>query len=64
VYDDGARLDVTPRPDVVVRVFILLKVTEGEIFRWEEARDTSLTGVNWKGVVGVEDTVGRPGNPS
>ncbi|KAK0492942.1 hypothetical protein EDD18DRAFT_1357324 [Armillaria luteobubalina] len=55
-YENAAPLDVEPKPDVVIRVFMLFKrVCEDELDEWagglsRASKDTEL----WKGIVGVD----------
>ncbi|KAK0219259.1 hypothetical protein IW262DRAFT_1274103 [Armillaria fumosa] len=55
-YENAAPLDIEPKPDVIIRVFMLFKrVCEDELNEWEGAlsrasKDTEL----WKGIVGVD----------
>jgi len=63
-YEQAAKLDVTPVPDVVTRVFMLFRgIREGEIDEWRAAgNDENLKPEEWKDVVGVD--VERASNKS
>jgi hypothetical protein len=51
-YEKSARLNVTPRPDVVTRVFMLFKGVGREE---ENSFEIKTQDVNWRNVVGVKD---------
>ncbi|KAG8976286.1 hypothetical protein FRC05_004202 [Tulasnella sp. 425] len=57
-FEASAPLDISPKPDVVTRVFMLFEgIPTDRLADWEEARERSLEDVNfWKDVVGVEDS--------
>ncbi|KAK0435428.1 hypothetical protein EV421DRAFT_2061770 [Armillaria borealis] len=55
-YEHAAPLDVEPKPDVVIRVFMLFKrVCEDELNEWEGALSRASEDADlWKGIVGVD----------
>lgn len=63
-YEQAARLDVLPAPDVVTRIFMLFKgVPDDETVDWPTAKAKAASGVDWwQDVVGVN--IGRALDPS
>jgi hypothetical protein len=55
-YEQAARLDVTPAPEVVTRVFLLFGGVDSANEGWSEACNRAEN-VDWKKVVGVRDEV-------
>ncbi|KAG9021165.1 hypothetical protein FS837_007510, partial [Tulasnella sp. UAMH 9824] len=57
-YEASAPLEISPRPDIVTRVYMLFQgIAQGELDRWQEAQERSLEGVDiWKAIVGVDET--------
>jgi hypothetical protein len=58
VYEKAAPLEVSPRPDVTVRIFMLFKgLKEDEVQQcWGAAVGAAQGDVNfWRSVVGVDD---------
>ena len=55
-YEQAAKLDVTPAPDVVTRVFMLFRgVCEDEVNEWKAAgNDEIFKPEEWKDLVGVD----------
>jgi hypothetical protein len=53
-YEQAARLDVTPVPEVVTRVFLLFGGVDSTNEMWSEACSRAKS-VDWKKVVGVRD---------
>ncbi len=55
-YEHAAPLDIEPKPDVVIRVFMLFKrVCEDELDEWEGALSRASEDAElWKGIVGVD----------
>ncbi|THU78752.1 hypothetical protein K435DRAFT_769209 [Dendrothele bispora CBS 962.96] len=55
-YERAAPLDVTPKPDVVARVFMLFRgIPEDEIDEWSSASERAAEGVErWQDIVGVD----------
>jgi hypothetical protein len=56
MYSKAAPLDISPRPDIVARVFMLLqKVDLDQLDNWADAVSTTKEDVGfWRDVVGVE----------
>ncbi|KAG8943354.1 hypothetical protein FRC04_002910 [Tulasnella sp. 424] len=56
-FEQAAPLDITPRPDVVTRIFMLFRrVKAGDVEKWQEARDRASESPElWKQAVGVEE---------
>jgi hypothetical protein len=55
-YEQAARLDVTPAPEVITRVFLLFGGVDSANEGWSEACNRAEN-VDWKKVVGVRDEV-------
>ncbi|KAG8952355.1 hypothetical protein FRC04_004783 [Tulasnella sp. 424] len=57
-FEASAPLNISPKPDVVTRLFMLFEgIQTDQLADWEEARERSLEDVNlWKAIVGVEDS--------
>ncbi|PBK81571.1 hypothetical protein ARMGADRAFT_1048796 [Armillaria gallica] len=55
-YEHAAPLDIEPKPDVVIRVFMLFKgVCEDDLDEWEGALSRASEDAElWKGIVGVD----------
>ena len=55
-YERAAPLDVTPRPDVITRVFMLFKgLSEDMLDEWAGARARADEDVvKWQGIVGAD----------
>ncbi|KAK2465875.1 hypothetical protein APHAL10511_001516 [Amanita phalloides] len=62
-YESAARLDITPRPDVVTRVFMLFRgVSSRDLAVWAEAerRTDDMHITQWRTIVGVDvERMGR-----
>lgn len=58
-YEKAAQLDVSPRPDVVTRVFMLFGGVEKKDTAWNEAR-VRVKDIEWRQVVGVKDEADDP----
>ncbi|KAK2465888.1 hypothetical protein APHAL10511_001529 [Amanita phalloides] len=62
-YESAARLDITPRPDVVTRVFMLFRgVPSRDLAVWAEAerRTDDMHITHWRTIVGVDvERMGR-----
>jgi hypothetical protein len=56
MYSKAAPLDISPRPDIVTRVFMLFqKVDLDQLDNWADAVSTTKEDVGfWRDVVGVE----------
>lgn len=56
-YEKAAPLDISPKPDIVTRVFMLFQgVPETELSNWKEAEERAKEDVSlWKDVVGVDE---------
>ncbi|KAK2462516.1 hypothetical protein APHAL10511_005486 [Amanita phalloides] len=56
-YEAAARLDITPKPDVVMRVFMLFRGVDGQsVADWSAAaeRAQDMDVAKWKTIVGVD----------
>jgi hypothetical protein len=56
MYSKAAPLDISPRPDIVTRVFMLFqKVDLDQLDNWADAVSTTKEDVGfWRDIVGVE----------
>ncbi|KAK0488290.1 hypothetical protein EDD18DRAFT_1335078 [Armillaria luteobubalina] len=63
-YSHAAPLEVSPKPDIVTRVFMLFSPVGGdELVEWEGALTRAFESVDiWKGVVGVDGRGGGMGD--
>ncbi|KAF5371803.1 hypothetical protein D9758_003454 [Tetrapyrgos nigripes] len=57
-YERAAPLDVSPKPDVVTRIFMLSRgILEEDIENWAEAMDRATEDVTrWQDIVGVDES--------
>jgi len=63
-YETSAPLDVSPKPDIVTRIFMLFRgVPDDELGEWSEARDRAEETVgHWKDVVGIDEERQKDGS--
>lgn len=56
-YETSAPLDVSPKPDIVTRVFMLFQgINETELPSWSEAEERAKDDVSfWNAVVGIDE---------
>ena len=60
-YEQAAQLEITPRPDVVERIFMLFKgVDTNALSMWRTAEERAARDVSaWRDVVGLKHEAGR-----
>ena len=55
MYNHAAHLDITPKPDIVTRVFMLFRgLAMDDLADWAEAVERADSEIDWRTIVGAD----------